>query len=293
VVGVYATLAGTGGERPYALTWNGKSLRPTAALPVPKGDKFASLNGVSCLTVSSCVAVGNLNVDTGHLAVEIWNGAKWTLRTPGIAGGAQFALPSAVSCLSVTSCVVAGQTSPRTGDQRMLLARWNGKSLTAMKAVSPAGAKNLSLSDVSCASAKSCAATGRSANEAGTSGFGFVEVWSGTSWTAHKVAAPKGDVESLLSGVSCRPSGRCVVVGGAITAKASRAMALSFNGKTWSAQPVPAPGTGKWASFTNVSCPQANECVAIGEHGSTTAGNATSTPLGGVWNGSSWKLAAA
>jgi hypothetical protein len=38
VVGSYVTQALPGGERPYAMTWNGTSLTPTAAPPVPKGN---------------------------------------------------------------------------------------------------------------------------------------------------------------------------------------------------------------------------------------------------------------
>ncbi len=56
VVGTYLTLAGAGAERPYALTWNGKSLTPTAAPPVPKNGGFASLTGVSCIIVKQSVS---------------------------------------------------------------------------------------------------------------------------------------------------------------------------------------------------------------------------------------------
>ncbi len=59
VVGTYLAVAGTGFERPYALTWNGKSLRPTARPPAPKGSAFGSLTGVSCVTTRGCVAVGD------------------------------------------------------------------------------------------------------------------------------------------------------------------------------------------------------------------------------------------
>ena len=41
VVGTYMTLAGAGTARPYAMTWNGTSLTPTAAPPVPKDSSFA------------------------------------------------------------------------------------------------------------------------------------------------------------------------------------------------------------------------------------------------------------
>jgi hypothetical protein len=289
VVGTSATLAGAGGERPYAMTWNGTSLTPTAAPPAPKGGGFASLTGVSCLTGRSCVAVGDSQDGSGPLLVETWNGARWALRTARVRGGAGSEYPAAVSCLSVTSCVVAGESfRATTGAPAMLLARWNGKGLTSMKAAAPAGADGIILNDVSCASAGRCVAAGFSTNSDGTRGFGFAERWNGTSWTPHKVAVPKGDAESFLFGVSCRPGGRCIAVGSAGPTSATKATALSYNGKTWSVQSVPGPGKGKTSDFASVSCPKANECVAIGDIG--PAGKAAATPLGGLWNGSSWRL---
>jgi hypothetical protein len=292
VVGSYDTPGEGGSELPYALTWNGTSLRTTAALPVPKGGSLGSFNGVSCVTAKSCVAVGSLISGARPLVVETWNGANWTLRTVRSPGGAAFSDVGAVSCLSVTSCVVAGESYALTGKQAMLLAMWNGKGFAAMKAASPAGAKtSLLLNGISCASATSCVAAGFSVNSSDTSGFGFAERWNGKSWTAHKVAVPKGDTVSYLYAVSCVTARNCIAVGAVGSSKGSAGSALSYNGKTWSSLKVPAPGKGKSSDFSGVSCPRAGDCVAIGEIGPSSM--ATTTPLGGLWNGSSWRLAAA
>jgi hypothetical protein len=114
-------------------------------------------------------------------------------------------------------------------------------------------------------------------------------MWNGTSWTADKVAAPKGGAE--LYGVSCRADGSCVAVGSAGPSTATQATALSYNGKTWTAQNVPGPGTGASSDFFGVNCLRASQCVAIGE--TVSARPAAATPLGGLWNGSSWRLVAA
>ena len=91
---------------PYALTWNGTSLKPTAALLVPKNGGGFTMDAVSCATAKSCVAIG---VSDG-LTVETWNGAKWAVRTAAVPGqvGPVFDAPMAISCLSATSCVFAG-----------------------------------------------------------------------------------------------------------------------------------------------------------------------------------------
>jgi hypothetical protein len=287
VVGGYLTSAGAGAQRPYALTWNGKSLTPTAAPPVPTNGGFAGLTGVSCITVSSCLAVGYSRGGAGPLLLETWNGARWTLQTASLPGGARSTYPGAVSCHFLTFCVIAGESySSLAGAPAMLLAEWNSKVLTAMKPAVPAGAANVTLNDVSCPSTVLCAVAGLSSNRFGTSNFGFTEMWNGKSWTADKMAAPKGGAE--LYGVSCRPDGTCVAVGGAGPSAATKATALAYNGKTWTAQNVPAPGTGTSSEFFGVNCLRANQCVAFGETMSSRP--ATVTPLGGLWNGASWRL---
>ena len=293
VVGTYVTLAGAGAERPYALAWNGTSLTPTAAPPVPKNGGLTSLTGVSCITTGkSCVAVGESQGGAGPLLMETWNGATWTLQTGTIPGGAQSTYPGAVSCHFETFCVVVGESySSIAGAPTMLLAAWNGKVFTAMKAAVPAGAATITLNDVSCPSATMCAAAGFSANPSGTSAFGFAEMWDGKSWTADKVAPPKGTTESFLYGVSCRADATCVAVGSAGSSAATKATALSYDGKTWTAQTVPGPAAGTSSDFFGVNCLRANQCVAIGE--TVSSRPSTATPLGGLWNGSSWRLVAA
>jgi hypothetical protein len=289
VVGGYLTLAGAGAERPYALKWNGKSLTPTATPPVPKNGGLAALTGVSCITVSSCIAVGYSRGGAGPLLIETWNGAKWTLQTASIPG-ARSAYPGAVSCHFVTFCVIAGESySSLAGAPAMLLAKWNSKVLTMMKPAVPAGAANVTLNDVSCPSATHCAVAGLSANRLGTNSFGFVEMWNGKSWTADTIAAPKGG--AALYGVSCRADTSCVAVGSAGSSAAAKATAFAYNGKTWTAQSVPGHGTGTSSYFFGVNCLRASQCTAIGETVSTQP--ATVTPLGGLWNGSKWRLVAA
>jgi hypothetical protein len=294
VVGRYLTLAGAGAgagaERPYALTWNGKSLTPTAAPPVPANGGLAALTGVSCITATSCFAVGDSRAGAGPLLLETWNGAKWTLQTAGIPGGAGSAYPGAVSCHFLTFCVIAGESyGSNPAAPAMLLAKWNGKALTAMKPAVPAGAANVTLNDISCPSATHCVVAAFSTNRTGTSDFGFTEMWSGTSWTADKVAAPKGG--AALYGVSCRADTSCVAVGGAGPSGATKAIALSYNGTTWTAQTVPGPGAGTSTDLFGVNCLRANQCVAIGA--TVSSRPATVAPLGGVWSGSAWRLIAA
>jgi hypothetical protein len=277
---------------PYALTWNGSSLKAAAAPLVPKNGLGVTMDALSCATARSCVAVGT----SLQLAVETWNGAKWTLRTaavPGETGNGVDDAPMAISCLSALSCVFAGGTYVGGSDDRTLLTTWNGRAFTPMKTAASAGLNGFTLSDVSCASAKSCVAVGVVANAAGTNWLGSTLVWNGRSWTAAKVAWPKGTVQAYLFGVSCPSPRNCVAVGTAGTADSVGAQSLSYNGTSWSRQRVPAPGNGASSTMSDVSCPRSGDCVAIGEVGDFNLNTATVMPrqMGGWWNGKTWALA--
>ena len=290
-VGEYATSTG---DRPFALTWNGTALKPAAAPPVPKGNTFFSLGGVSCVTTRSCVAVGTSVSGIGDLRmlVETWNGAKWTDHVVPVSAGVYLNVNS-VSCVSATRCVLAGESETPKGSSvtmGVLLASWNGKTITQMKAPLPAGtgAGTPLVTGVSCASAASCVAVGAVLGGSGNSGFGFTETWNGKAWTVAKVASPKGITLSFLFGVSCPAAHTCIAVGAAGTAKSGSATAMSYNGKAWSRQAVPGPGKGKSDAFESVSCLSAANCVATGEIGTTNSSN--SSPLSGIWTGKAWRL---
>ena len=289
---VGASITPAGAELPYALTWNGKSLTPTAAPPLPRGSGATSLTGISCVSATSCTAVADSQggAGAGPLLVETWNGAKWTLHTANIPGRVRIVYPGAVSCHFATFCVIVGETYTSLGGvPTMFLADWNGAGLTVMKAAVPAGAADVTLNDASCPAATFCAVAGLSSNPSGAPGFAFIEMWNGKSWTATKMATAKGG--AALYGVSCRADTSCAAVGSSGPSATAQATALSYNGKTWTAQEVPGPGTGKASYFFGVNCLRAGQCVAIGE--TVGPGPATAVPIGGVWSGSSWRLVAA
>jgi hypothetical protein len=291
VVGDYATSTAA---RPYALTWNGSTLTPISAPPVPKGGQLFAIASDSCVAVKKCVVVGSALVPGATIAFRLftdtWNGAKWTEATAASPSGSALPDLTALHCFSTTSCVAAGTAFATSGATSVLVATWNGKTWTREKATTPAGALVL-VNDLSCVSAKSCAAAGMSTNSAGTSAYGFLLVWNGKAWSESKYQGPKGDTVAFVLGVSCVSASNCVAVGAAGTSKTGAAAALSWNGKSWTALKVPAPAKGDTSDFEGVSCPKAGDCVAVGEGGPEN----TTKPsqLAGYWNGKSWQLAAA
>ena len=298
VIGGYSDKAAN--THPIAWTWNGTALTPLVALPLPSADSLIELSAVSCVAVKSCVVIGSA-FGSGADSVQLiwtWNGSKWALKAAAMAGNAADAELTAAHCFSLTSCVVAGvgsSASATTFAQNLVLATWNGKTLTPQTAAAPAGFGLGIVTDLSCSSARSCAAVGASINigtsEKNTTMFGFAEVWNGKTWTATKWTGPKGITLAGLFGVSCTSATSCVAVGVEGTQTAGTATSLIFNGTKWSVVKAPSVGKGLVSDFEGVSCPKAGTCIAIGEYGKSTAPNGK--PLAGYWSGKSWKIKAA
>jgi hypothetical protein len=302
----YKSTKGGAPNYPLALLYNGTSVRPTAAVPLPKGATDVTVTDVSCATTKYCVAIATTdsNVatvsDSGpDILIETWNGAKWSLRT--IATSVKAGVDAnAISCATASFCVLAGALTTLSGADKftfgLYLGSWNGKTLTRMKAPAEGGGTDLvEPGAVSCATPANCGVTGivlvdpTSSNDNLTV-TSFTQIWNGKTWQAGKVALPKG-AQSIILGVSCHGAHSCETVGeGAASASATSgyALAVSYQGAAGTVQAVPAPAKGRSTAFTAVSCLPGGACFATGWTGKTNA--ATPSLMTGVWGGKSWKL---
>jgi hypothetical protein len=304
VVGDYYTSASQNApSNPLVLSYNGTSLKPMPAVPLPKGTSDATLTGVSCTTIRYCVALGEADGDTAAFGdassltiIETWNGTKWTLHTAAVSSGHTTAAElTTVSCATSAFCVLAGEATSftsRSAAIRLYVASWNGKKLTTMKpATVSAGAGFLLAAGVSCATVSNCAVTGADLGDVSSSSASmtaFTEIWNGKTWLLAQVAWPKGDAYSFTLGVSCYAAHSCEAVGIDGAKSFIDAAAASFHGTAGRLQAVPPPAKGDANAFAAVSCPPGGSCVAIGETGKTTA--SSGALMTGVWNGKAWKL---
>jgi hypothetical protein len=142
--------------------WNGKTwtvenvINPNGANP--SGDTADELNDVSCVSATSCTAVGFNNVGDKALA-EHWNGSSWTIQTtPSITNGPEF---DAISCVSATSCTAVGNSASATST---LAEQWNGSSWTVQSTPNVTGAATNLFDAISCVSANGCTAVGNTDN---------------------------------------------------------------------------------------------------------------------------------
>ncbi len=283
----------SGGLGMFAVTWNGRgTLRLTPVPPAPSGVISVGLNAVSCVTARYCVAVGsvlNNGTTTSPMLVETWDGARWAARQVPLPAGADLVLFGDVSCVAVARCVAVGNSYGAAAIPDAFIATWNGKSFTPATVRVPAGIKIPELVAVSCSAATSCAATGF--DDAGLTagkGLAFTEVLAGKTWTTGRMRWPKGTSSSLLLGVSCSTARFCVATGSTGSGKAARAVALAYNGRSWSPQSFPAPARGNSDGLGGVSCLTAKDCVAIGETGPATSSSLST--LAAFWNGKNWRV---
>ena len=234
--------------------------------------------GVSCPTVSDCVAVGSglsPGPDKQYCSVSValrWNGKKWTAqRTPSPGGPAQL---NAVSCSSARACTAVGAygSSRGGGSQQAFAERWNGIRWTVQRIPQPAS--QVDLFGVSCASASACTAVGGFGSDPIEPIYGQSHIlavhWNGRQWSVqHTLASARGG----LTGVSCPTPKWCVAVGYGPGSRSAKLFTERWNGKSWAAQRTPPGDFGQSA----VSCTSTRACTSVG-------GNP------GRWNGSQWSV---
>jgi hypothetical protein len=282
----------TGSSRvPVAVTWNGRAWAAARRLPSLAGSGPYAV-GISCPAQRHCVVsvAANPTPKSGQAFIDVLTGATWTVHalTPPKGSQASF---DAVSCASVTHCVTTGVVyHPRS--ETPLLALWNGKALSTMKAVENFPAE---FDGVSCPSARSCVMVGTWFT--GPADLGYYGIWNGSIWKGARILPqPKAMVVASPSAVSCPVPTKCLAVGfdrvpGKNNAYPNQALAEFFNGRSWTRLSVPAPAGAADTEFNGVSCVSATNCVAVG---STVYGTNPKTyrvtALTGIWNGKRWRL---
>ena len=185
-VGLYLDSSDTG--IPLAETWNGRAWRPSR-LPAPAGSTGVILDGVSCTSPESCVAVGSGTPGSGRPGrtgfAERWNGSRWTGVSVSWPRGTGNSYLVGVSC-AARNCVAVGYSgvsvTAASGTGRATAVSWQGKAWTVTKVPAPGRGKASLFSDVSCLSAANCVAAGQVGPAGSTEGIGLTGFWTGKAW---------------------------------------------------------------------------------------------------------------
>jgi hypothetical protein len=219
-----------GMQVPLAERWNGASW---SIQSTPPGATSGVLAGVSCLSSTSCTAVGEYTngVGTELTLAERWNGASWSIETTPNPDRATNSVLNDVSCTSSTSCTAVGDYGNPAGTQLTLAERWNGVSWSIQSTPNPAGSQYSVLLSVSCSSSTACTAVGYfDTSDAQPT---LAESWNGASWSTETRANPSiAPNYDFLAGVSCSSRTACTAVGS--SANGADTLAERWNGVSWS-----------------------------------------------------------
>ncbi len=262
--------------------------------PSPNSGTYNNiLNGVSCTSSTSCVAVGYY-INVGPMPpsvatlIETWDGSAWTIipsPNPSIYEDFLYG----VSCTSSTSCVAVGDQGAAEGGEgvdQTLIETWDGTAWTTIPSPSESDIDNF-LKGVSCTSSTSCVAVG-SVQELGYPGtFTLVETWDGSAWTI--TPSPNASsYENSLNGVSCTSSTSCVAVGSYDEAGQSvQTLIETWDGTAWSITSSPNASTSD-NYLSGVSCTSSTRCVAAGRL--QAVGGSEAGTLVETWDGSAWTI---
>jgi hypothetical protein len=250
-----------------------------SVVPSPNGPPADELDGVSCVSVTACTAVGFSGGGTGTL-VESWNGTSWSV-VPSPNGPPADELDG-VSCVSVTACTAVGFSGGGAGT---LVESWNGTSWSVVPSPSPVSTQPEALRGVSCVSAAACTAVGDYFSDGYKT---LAESWNGTSWSVVPTPRTPGQ-GAQLNAVSCVSATTCTAVGYYYgVAGIPKTLAESWNGTSWSVVPTPHPPPLSSSSYLyGVSCVSVAACTAVGSHENSSRAQRV---LVESWNGTSWSV---
>lgn len=272
---------------PFAESWNGTKW--SVAGPPKLTNTAATLNGVSCTSPSSCMAVGSQGPPhnpTLFTLAEQWNGTAWreaTTPPPLTPGGTALI---AVSCTGSSACMAGGYFgfSIGFGTSLTLAEQWNGTKWQIRTTPNPGSSG--SFGGVACTSATACLATGghRTPN---ANDVTLAERWNGTGWKALPTPNPRGFGVADLGGISCPAAASCMSVGSSSdpTGESTFNLAEAWNGTSWTILRTPSPGSTN-NGLNGVSCTSPSNCMAVG----TFMGFGNGMTLAESWNGTRWSV---
>jgi hypothetical protein len=201
-------------------------LGPATEVTLPQGfattGQHAQLNAITCVSATSCMAVGEYNDATGQtiMVVPITNGVPGVATSSALPAGAilnytQTAFLGSVACPSTTSCDAVGEFLTAAGTEPLTVPITNGVAGTTDDPQLPSGYlmtnQDSYLNSVSCQSQTTCLAVGTYSNSHGSEPLD-VPITNGTPGATTQPALPsdelttdQGAVRSLRSPAGASP----------------------------------------------------------------------------------------
>lgn len=255
----------TGVTRSLAVHWNGTSWSLVTTPGNPTGATASELEGISCASGSSCMAVGSkLTTSSGRRPFALtWNGTAWSYGSaPTEPSGSTASSLSDVACAASLECRAVGEYTVSGVDKpRILLHQSN--AWTEESAPLPSGATAGELHDIVCPVAGSCWTVGSWVNS--SSVRQPLVLSRSSSWTVAGAPGMSFSQKAELFGISCTSTTSCAAVGQAENENGTpEPVTLSWNGSAWPSARLSLPDPAKRGGLKAVSCVAGAACVATG-----------------------------
>lgn len=231
------------------------------------------LDGVDCLTATSCVAVGNAASPSGAQAlVETLDRGSWSPTIAPPAQGSRGDYLFSVSCPRAGSCVAVGYSFTPTGTSGtgtlLIETLSNGNWALSPTPSLGSSAKDSFLYGVSCTTSTTCVAVGSVDTSDFSTSVPLILTLSRGTWSVAPTPSLPAEF-GVLQSVSCPGPMTCTAVGYQATSTSTETLVESFSGGSWSITPSPGsegsiPGYGLWG-LTGISCTTSVSCVAVGQ----------------------------
>ena len=197
-----------------------------------------TLNGVSCLTSSFCMSVGNAGTtNPGQALIQQWNGTSWTILASPTVTGATASTLIGVSCVTTSYCVAVG-TATVSGTPQTLVEQWNGTAWSVVTSPDTSPSIPNRLTAVSCTGLTVCTAVGTANNKS------LALQWNGATWAIVPTATPSPTSVDFFSGVACKSASWCYAVGHTSAGGPVQPLAELWNGASWAVVATPNPTGG-------------------------------------------------
>jgi hypothetical protein len=241
------------------------------------------LNGVTCLGTTFCVAVGAVEVTAGHpqTLVLSYDGTQWVI-TPSPSPSPSIDILGAVSCPSITDCVAVGVNfNEMAGHGETLIESFDGAKWMVTPSPNVPGSQDNTVYGISCTSISDCVAVGSYA-DASYVNHTLTLAYDGINWTIEPSPNTSSDQDNVLQSVSCTSSTSCMAVGSTgKPAPVEQTLVEDLTETAWGIVPSPNTSPNEDNVLSDVTCPGAEYCVAVG-NSSVTGGNARTLALVGT-----------
>ncbi len=295
--------------------WTPSAAPAPANAPYPGLGVGPTLSQVVCPANGSCVAVGTYGASA---LLETLSSGVWTASVapvPQNAPTGQLAVSlSALVCPAVGSCVAMGRITAASGGVRsamLFVDTLASGTWTATVEPLPSNASTdsnyqVGADSVSCPAVGWCVAIGKYYDNGGQTD-GLIETLSDGTWLATEAPAPPSTTTYLnadFGSVVCPEVGSCEALGeytpvdypsggnGNPLDGPTAGVIETLSGGTWAEVGAPLPSNAStntvettFTSFSDVACPSASSCVAVGSY-TDTAGDHVGlieALTGGVW----------